>query len=251
MINTIIFSDEMNKKWIINELFFLTKNNSKSIHTKQEDLLKRFNKFKKYYHTLNDVKIRNFIHKRISKEPRPTDIKPMTIGAFLFGASLNNYGALNKKESVLCYESINGNIKHLSSQIWVKIDGKYKKINNNKSEIVHIYVDDDFEYFTSEEIDLLTYNGIKRGNIYKTHYSKHYVYNYFDKKYTIENPEIMNLNLFPVIKNKIEPIINKIKYDKYDSNKYKIVLLVVIFLVLAILVYSLVHNNYKYEPTYH
>ena len=243
----------MDRKWITSELYFLSKNTSKSIYTQQQDLLNRFNKFKNYYHNLEnkDNFIRNYIHKRISKEPRPTDIKPMTIGAFLFGASLNNYGALNKKESVLCYESINGNLKHLSSQIWIKIDGKYKKINNNKSEIVHIYVDDDFEYFTLEEIDLLTYNGIKRGNIYKTHYSKHYVYNYFDKKYTIENPEIMNLNLFPVIKNMIEPIINKIKYDKYDSNKYKIVLLVVIFLVLAILVYSLVHNNYKYEPTYH
>lgn len=223
---------------ISTEISFLAKNCKKSIYTEQKDLRERFNRFKLYYHKLSPTDYqKSLIYTLIAKETRPTDIKPMTIGAFLFGSNLHNYGALSKKESILCYESVCMNeIKLDDIQYWLLIDGKYKKINQSTSEIGHIFVEDDFTHFKPHDIDLFARNNIKRGGIYKTYYSKHYAYHEDDKKYTAEETPNIKLVQFPVKYNdwKLDNKSLTKHQGSASSNWWLVFIILVVFFLLIV-----------------
>ena len=223
------------------EIDFLIKNSSKSIYTSRKDLRKRFNRFKDYYHKLEPTTTKLY-NDLILTKTKPTDIKPMTIGAFFFGSSLNNYGALTKKESILCYESVGKKLKNIHTQLWLYIDGKYKKINQSTSEIGYIFVDDVFTHFTPENIRLIKNSHIKRGCIYKTNYSKHYAYH--EGKFSVEAAQNINIKQFPVKRERDTPkeeTLIKIK-EHVANNTWLIFLILLIFFLLVIYIY-------KYQKT--
>ena len=243
MTSTLKAKSSIAKSWLSSDLLsaeisFLARNCKKSIYTQQKDLRERFNHFKVYYHKLSPTDYqKNLISTLITKETRPTDIKPMTIGAFLFGSKLHNYGALSKKKSILCYESVDVDKIQLEEiQYWLLIDGKYKKINQSTSEIGYIFVEDNFTHFKPHDVDLFTLNNIKRGGIYKTYYSKHYAYHDDDKKYTAEETPNIKLAQFPIKYDNWE-LDNK-SFTKHQgstgSNWWLVfIILVVFFLLIA------------------
>ena len=120
----------------------------------------------------------DLMHNMISKLPRPTYLKPDSVGAFLFGDYLMCYGDVPKRCSVLSLHSIpksntqTYSIKSESCphQVWLLKKGRnnenyYAAIVSSGSKDAMIFIDtndnNSFEGFKRHEVELFTNRGIE------------------------------------------------------------------------------------------
>lgn len=214
------------------EIVFLVKNYKKIIENLKNELKTRFNSFYKLYHTSTSQQ-KLIIESLVEKEIRPTQIEPLTIGAFLFGCQQYHYGALDKEESILCYRNIGGN-SDINIQLWY-VSESLKRINYvPDSEIGYIFVPINFKKFTLGMINKLKRYGIKRGSIYKTQYNKHFIYNPIDGQFTVETLDNISINQFPCYKNiKVSSLKKKHRPKKVN---YAVGIVIVIFILLILFI---------------
>ncbi len=224
-----------NINFLKKEIKFLVLNYKKKIENIKNKLKLRFNKFYKLYHT-SIISQKLLITTLVEKEIRPTQVEPLTIGAFLFGCQQNHYGALDKEESILCYNSIGGT-DNLKIQLWyISFDNTLKQINYNPdSEIGYIFVDQNFQKFTLFHINKLKRYGIKRGSIYKTKYNKHFIYHPLDGQFTVETLDNIPINQFPHYMMEITTV--KAKLIPKKVNNYNIILILLVVLIILIVIF--------------
>ena len=119
--------DVIDIKKIKKDLYFLLRNNEKSLDTDIKELQTVITRFKNLYNTSTD-KIKGLIEKIIKKSAKPTEIKINTIGSFLFGAQNSNYGDIDKYNSALYYGSI-GFVDKTDKQIWIQTEKGVRWVN--------------------------------------------------------------------------------------------------------------------------
>jgi hypothetical protein len=164
-------------------------------HNKIKDLdndskvLKSYQLIKFISTSLNKSELNDHLAKVISKEYRPTNILPNTVGAFLFGCSQGHYGDISRYCSPLCINNLGfKNISeidesHTSScdnQVWMQNDLDnnvrfYPLIQPKNSNKAYIFVDESFDGFTQKELLLLHQADVTKAKIITTKKSKHHI----------------------------------------------------------------------------
>lgn len=132
----------------------------------------------------DDKKIRKYIKKIISNLYQPTEIIPNTIGSFIFGCNMNDYGDIDKFCSILCLDSWKCTHKIKCNQnviVQVTSQGEDRFIfkNETDSEKCFVYIKDKFNGFYDHELEKLYNHKIKYVQIMTTEKSKHFKINEF------------------------------------------------------------------------
>lgn len=155
---------------------------------------------------------------------RPSEIKLNTVGSYLLGSFQNYYGDVNKTCSGLYSSSIFNTDQTCQYSIWT-----YNLHNNSMSGMklkntlkvitskAYIYVDENWKFFTKEDIITLKTEGILYATVFSTSHSQH--------KILIPMTSVENL---PVSKENLN-----MDYDtsKPSYNLYFVIILI-LFLIL-------------------
>ncbi len=158
------------------------------------------------------------ITETIDNQYRPSQLKPGSIGAFLWGCSGNYYGDVSKSCSNLCLNGIPFNQMEVCQyQIWKYNNNILIKENNVQNDIAYIYVNDDWKGIDEQNYILLKTNNVKYILIVTTNNSRHYVKN-----------KIQELDQMNIIYNQIE--LKKAEIN-YIYILYIILILFIIYLI--------------------
>lgn len=182
---------------------FLSKNYKESLNTPKKDLKTVLDKFMRFYDKANK-KSKTYVYQLISKEPRPTNLYPDTIGSYLFGCQQRNYGSLPKRYSALCHSNIDGTgvSNHpVGIQLWIQKDKKtprFRQMNNEISDTAYMFVNKNFDAFYKDEIDILIRNGVEKVFIFTTQYNIHLAYQPLEKIFQNEEMHMIPLKSLPV-----------------------------------------------------
>nr|QBK89561.1 MAG: hypothetical protein LCPAC001_00710 [Pithovirus LCPAC001] len=205
-----------------------------SINTDDPKIKDVLNKFIRVYNSGNTFNKKK-INKYISKLYRPSEINPKTIGSYLFGCLQNNYGEIDKKNSILSYESVGCEYISPTRQIWYqngKFPNRFQQQNYpEKDDRAYIFVKDDFKEFTVEEIQMFKDYEILKGTILKTSNSKHNVYKNYENillSYLPQHYKLNNENDIHFIKKKF--------LNSFDS--FYIILIVFIIAICTFFYYK-------------
>jgi hypothetical protein len=118
----------------------------------------------------------------ILKQYRPSELRPDTIGSFLFGCLQQTYGDVPMECSPLCAYGIKSNdemeVKKCSNQIYVQytneLNNRFYKLYECDSRQGYLFVHINFMGITKREKKFFIDNGIYRLQILVTHNSKHH-----------------------------------------------------------------------------
>jgi len=221
----------------------LLKYQDESLNNKNKQIIFIFKEFKEKYEK-SSLKDQKQIREYISALPRPTSIKVNTIGSYLFGCNQNYYGDTEKNNSLLCYNNINEEKLTPNKQIWVsnnKKPNRFRQINYpERYDHGYIYVEDDFNQFTQQEIEMFRSYNLRKISIYTTQNMKHIIYKDYDN---------INLDLAPQEpKIKLESEYVTLK-KKFNDNYNWIIIVVLILLILIFLFYFFqkrkIEDNFK------
>lgn len=153
------------------------------------DELDKHPNIKDSYELVNKITINNDnkddITKLITKQYRPTQIMPDTVGSFLFGCFQETYGDIPAECSPLCAYSINNgenvSMEKCDSQIYIQYfdvndesEQRFVKLGNSKSPQAYIFVKLNYIGFTSHEKGYLISQGVTKVQILVTKDSKHH-----------------------------------------------------------------------------
>lgn len=109
----------------------------------------------------------------IKQQPKPKVIIPGTIGGFLFGCFLDNYGDVNNHLcSSLCVDAIppkeQDKINFCPYQIWIQQDNMFVLLNpsnGQSNQMAYIYVNPDFNGFTPADIEMFNKHGVSMAQV--------------------------------------------------------------------------------------
>jgi len=154
---------------------------------KNKEVKRAFNRFKMCVDAVYDSKYFNQVWKLVDNSRKRLSnltVEPNTIGAYLFGCMLNDYGDVkDKSQSVLCINSISNNRTYNYKNFIYYLNGNDELTSlltpNKKSKSVDvlIYVDENFN-IRKIDSDLKDF-GIKSFFLYKTRRNKHVLINEF------------------------------------------------------------------------
>ncbi len=174
----------------------------------------------------------------MEKLSRPTNLKPETVGSFIWGCSQNYYGSVDKNCSLLCTNGLfSDNVNSCKYKTFLYENNKlteYKNITDNittttnpklnikvlnpKQNKAYVYISDDFTGFNTSDIETLKNYNISEVCLLNTDNNVHNNKNGFVK---LEN--------LPITQNV------KIKTESPSFLAYLVVIL--IFLIILYLIY--------------
>lgn len=160
--------------------------------------LEKHSDIKDSYEHINNITIDDNVQDDlvllISKQYRPSQIMPDTVGSFLFGCFQQTYGDIPSECSPLCAYSINNgenvSMQKCDSQIYIQYlddprtggpgghggaeDQRFIKLGNSSSPQGYIFVKLNFLGFTLQEKEYFKEQGIYRIQVLVTKDSKHH-----------------------------------------------------------------------------
>ena len=183
--------------------------------------------------TTYDGKLDNLL----KDEFRPTVITPGTIGAFLFGCSLGTHGDAVKNCSPLCYNNLNySSLQECEYQIWLQKDnGKFSQLNSVTFGKGYIYVNENFDGFTKEDIETFKNKKLVIAEVLRSRYGKYYTIARFN--------ELINLPLkFKTSSNNANSNNNKndlINIPNYNTTTTQFLSFVLLLLLLILVLFMI------------
>lgn len=203
-INNVRF-EELDMKNLQGILDVLVANRNTSIDEldyKNKKVKECFDKFKMFSTTLYDTDQYNQLWKYVGsykKKLSNLDLKPNTVGSYLFGCMLKDYGDVkDKSQSVLCVNSMKckGEFNYKDFIFYIDKNGEVKELlvpNNKYKKIdVLIFTEKNFPGFTQANINHIVNSTndyqVQKVCVFETENNKHILINCVDK-----------INLLPVV----------------------------------------------------
>jgi hypothetical protein len=205
---------------------------------------------KKVIDHLSNNNANNYINELIDSLPRPIEIEPFTVGAFMFGCFQETHGDIPSGCSLVCLNGLAIKNNSCKFSIWTYDNNKLRPISIENSSNGYLFVDENFEGLSRRQINILLKHRVQMVTLVITRNGKHFLHHQF-KGRSIKNNQIYSVSSKGVIATEklLRPIDSprlksteknkrSIRVIEYNSSSrfYSVVMVIIIIVIITAII---------------